>query len=307
MKKIFSYAIVFFLCCTFSVHADVLIGGVLKEGFAVYQSLYTSLKKEMAKQGCEMRIVTVGEEGAADEVKKSLELLGCKYVITIGKTATDAVKSSSFPGIFTFVEDPLKEGLVDNSGKPTGNLTGVSMTAEYSEQFKLLKSMFPSSNRIGVIYDPANSLSNIQKIYKVSEQLGFSLSESVITNPNDILSELQKLQPKIDFLFALPDSTIFNKSTLQNIFMFSLKNKMPIIGFSSGMSRGGAFLSLYPDYEDMAAQTAETMAEIIKGASPSSILMKSPRKVLFSLNQKFSKLLNINIKDEHLKKASEVF
>lgn len=306
MKKILSHVLAFFFCCTFSVQAEVLIGGVLKEGFAVYQSLYTSLKKEMAKMGYEMRIVTVGE-GTESEVKKSLDLLGCNYVITIGKTATDAVKSTSYTGLFTFVEDPVKDGLIDNSGKPLGNLSGISMTPDYTEQFKLLKSIFPASTKYGVIYDPANSLSTVQKIYKVSEQLGFTLTESVISNSNDILPELQKLQPKVDFLFALPDATVFNKNTLQNIFMFSLKNKLPIIGFSSGMSRGGAFLSLYPDYEDMAAQAAEMMVLIIKGTAPSSLPMANPRKVLFSVNQKFSKLLNVDVPNDYLKKANEIF
>lgn len=306
MKKILSCTLAFFFCCTLSIQAEILIGGVLKDGFVIYQSLYASLKKEMSKMGYEMCLVTAGDRNE-DEVKKSLELMGCTHVITIGKTATDAVKNTSFPGLFTFVEDPVKDGLIDNSGKPLGNLTGISMTPDYSEEFKLIKAMCPSSTRIGVIYDPSNSYTSMQKISKASEQMGFFLSESVILNPKDVLPELQKLHSKIDFLLALPDTTIFNKSTLQNIFMFSLKNKLPIIGFSSGMSRGGAFLSFYPDYEDMAAQASEIMVSIIKGTAPASLSLRTPRKIQFSVNQKFSKLLKIEIPDEFIEKASEIF
>jgi ABC-type uncharacterized transport system substrate-binding protein len=58
-------------------------------------------------------------------------------------------------------------------------------------------------------------------------------------------------------LLALPDSAVYNDSTIRNILLATYHRGIPLIGYSSGYVKAGALCAVYSTPEQIAAQAAQ--------------------------------------------------
>ena len=103
--------------------------------------------------------------GGADATRLSTwaaELIefGTDVILALGGPAASAVRQQtlSIPIVFVQVVDPVAAGFVTNLARPEGNITGFT-NFEFSvggKWLELLKECAPSSDRIAVVFDPAN-------------------------------------------------------------------------------------------------------------------------------------------------------
>jgi ABC-type uncharacterized transport system substrate-binding protein len=86
--------------------------------------------------------------------------LGPDVIFALGGPAASAVRQQtlSIPIVFVQVVDPVAAGFVTNLARPEGNITGFT-NFEFSiggKWLQLLKECAPRTDRIAVVFDPAN-------------------------------------------------------------------------------------------------------------------------------------------------------
>ena len=155
-----------------------------------------------------------------------------------------------------------------------------------------LGNVFPGKNRLGVIRNPARAWAfDLNTAGKASQQ-GFTVQIAECSQPEELLRSMLSLKGKVDFVLVLPDSSLYNSTTVKPLVLASLENRLPLVGFSASFVRSGAAIGVYPDFRDIGLQTAE-LAQNLLAKRLNHAVDEGPRKWTVALNQRALRLLGL--------------
>lgn len=115
-----------------------------------------------------------------------------------------------------------------------------------------------------------------------------------IDSGDSIIQAFRQASRNTDFVIAIPDANIYNKSNIKNILLTTYKAKTPLIGYSMALSRAGSLISVYTPAEQLGRQAAEWF---INGHKK---MTGAPKYFKVELNQNVAKSLNIKLKNKTL-------
>jgi len=173
------------------------------------------------------------------------------------------------------------------------NTAGVTLAVPPAEQFRSLQSLNPAVRRIGVVYDPTNPIS-APLVKQAADQvpgLGLTLVMGTANSPEDADKALDRLKGTIDALWIVPDTISASGRSL----LWAAHNHTPVIGLADTWVTAGALVALFPNYSDIGSQAAELAAKILRGVSPSSLVVRGPRRTLLWINENTARTLGITI------------
>lgn len=225
-----------------------------------------------------------------------------KIIITFGALAFDAATDS-------IGDIPIVAGIILNKEKimKHPNATGVVLEIPFDSQFAWMKKILPSVKNIGVLYNPDLNESRVIEASLKARELGLNLVGQPVPSPRNLPDALNKLANKVDVLWGINDSVIFNKKTAKNLLLFSFRNKIPFVGLSNAWVKAGAYYSLDRDYHGIGIQCAEIVKEILAGTAVGSIEPAFPRHITFSVNSRTAKIMNMKIDQSLLNHAETVY
>ena len=114
---------------------------------------------------------------AADLVNGKVDVIAA-----IGPPCASAAKkaTSTIPIVFTTGTDPVRDGLVTNLARPTGNLTGVSILAVQlvPKRLELLSELLPQARTFGLLVNPTNGYTEpmIRDVQEAARAKGVDIS-----------------------------------------------------------------------------------------------------------------------------------
>ena len=115
---------------------------------------------------------------AGELVRRQVAVIVCN-----GDAAADAkAATASIPIVFTTGEDPVRQGLVTNLGRPSGNLTGVTFFGGGvlgAKRVELLHGLVPKARAIAVLIDPNYGGSDAE--LREVEAVGRALGRQIVT------------------------------------------------------------------------------------------------------------------------------
>ena len=149
-----------------------------------------------------------------------------------------------------------------------------------------IRVVFPDISKIAVIRNPKHPESSEKARQAIS---GVNLRFVDCPGPSDLLPELRRLKGQVECVICMPDSTLYNKTTVEPLILSSLELRLPLIGFSSSFVRAGAALGVYPDFADIGRQTAELAERCLEGAG--AIREEWPQRTILAANQRVLHLL----------------
>lgn len=273
-----------------------------------YDLAVRSMRRILRDKGIDAQIqeylVPEDSQGKEDRIsdlrKKNPQLL-----VTLGSAATEKVSKTikDAPVLFCMVLNPLASGFIRSMNTSGNNLTGASLDIPTHIQFDALRSIVPNLKRIGVIYNPQETEKVVEQARKVAREMGLELFAVPIASEDKVPEALRAMERGVDALWSVADSTTFTSASMEPIFLYTLRNKLPFMGLSPAFVKAGALLALAIDYQEVGAQCGGLAAKLLAGESPSSLPITTPQKTVLHINLKTAETIGLKIPPERLKGA----
>ncbi|OJF91782.1 ABC transporter substrate-binding protein [Alkalibacterium sp. 20] len=199
------------------------------------------------------------------------------------------------PILFTAVTDPVDAGLVESNDAPGTNLTGTSDMVPIEEQIKLLLSIVPDAQTIGIIYNSSEPNSEIQANLAIEqlEAAGVSVQVSTVTTTNDVQQVLTSLASSVDALYIPTDNTL--ASTADTVGEIAMEYQMPVVAGSTDQVEAGGLATYGINYEALGRQTALMALEILENdASPETLAVEISDDLELFVNEEMAEALGID-------------
>jgi putative tryptophan/tyrosine transport system substrate-binding protein len=277
------------------------------------ESLRAGLRELGYVEGKNLVIESRWADGNYDRLPDlAIELVGLKVdlILTSGTPGTRAARSATatIPIIMVTSGDPVAFGLVASLARPGGNITGASnFSPELSaKRVELIKEAFPSTQRVGVLFNPDNSINdrNLPAMEQTSKALKLGLQKFAVRSADDIKnahSAMSKL--RVDAV-ALPEDDFLSLAK-DNVVELVSKQRLPSIG-RADFAEAGGIIGYAVNFFDLYRRAAIFVDKIVKGAKPGDLPVEQPRKFDFVINLKAAKQIGVTVQPNVLARADKV-
>ncbi|MFC2091661.1 ABC transporter substrate-binding protein [Elusimicrobiota bacterium] len=309
-------AVALFSLCLLEVYAEIAdineknVVIFTNKNMVPYQVALDGFKQKLQDQGVSIsaKMYDIGEENMyidTEKVKESNPDMIISFGIESTRMVFEAIED--VPVIFTMVLNPVQEGFISEANPTATNFTGVSLNIEPFLQLKKITEVTPSLKRIAIMYDPSKSEHIVKAAEKSAGSLGLKLIKVPISDGKEIETALNTLKITADAIWTIPDTTVYAGVYMKHILLFSIKNNIPLIGFSSSFVKAGALFGVYSDYADIGRQTADLSIKLLNGIPVSNIPVQSPAKVNIALNLGIAQRFGVKFSDKVINSAAQVF
>lgn len=137
------------------------------------------------------------------------------------------------------------------------NTYGISNELNPTVQLFTYKYIFPDIKNIGVIYNKTYSKEWVKLAKEIGEKLDINIITKSIKNPKYISDHLEKLLPKVDAFWLIPDPIVLeDKKAIDKIFSFCDQLNKPIFAYNELFVEQGATIAISPDIPTIGRQAA---------------------------------------------------
>ena len=241
-----------------------------------------------------------GEQSNCQTIASGFVNDGVDLIFAIGTQAaqSSAAATEDIPIVLTAVTDPASSGLVESNEAPGKNVTGTSDMNPVTDQIALVKQLVPDAETVGILYNSAESNSEIQAelAEAACEAEGLTAERLTISSTNEIQTVVTSAVGKIDVLYAPTDNMI--ASAMATVAMVANENGLPTIVGEPGMVANGGLATYGIDYESLGYQAGEMAAQILtEGADPAEtpIGYQDSSQCVFQVNVDTAEALGIDI------------
>jgi ABC-type uncharacterized transport system substrate-binding protein len=300
-----------------SGHARLLV--VLSDQSAAYEEVVEELRNKMTTAGD-------GQIGIDVRTAQNLEsadvsvLADPDLIVTVGLAAAQVVvareRALTTPPLtlcLLIQRDSFEQLLsAGENHVDVRRISAVFIDQPVSRQFDLIRIALPDRSRVGVILGPRSMLLKNELLEQASEH-GLTLNWTDVTEAKDLNRAFQKilclhtvrLSSEIincsalesDVVFALPDPVAFNSSTAYWVLLRTYRARVPVVGFSESLVKGGALLGLFSTVRQQAKQGAEIANRILAGERELPA-PQYPRYFTVRVNPSVAHSLGIQIEEE---------
>ena len=250
-------------------------------------------------QNEQSNLKTICQSFVADDVDIIVAITTPAAQVAMGET-------SEIPIVFSAVTDPVAAEVVSDMENPGGNVTGTSDAISVENILGLAEEITPGFKTIGALYNSSekNSVSAIESLKEYAAANDYEVIESAITSANEIQPAAQNLAKKCDIVFSPTDNTVASSiATANQVF---IESKVPFYVGADSMVKDGAFATYGVDYEYLGQQTAKMIIEIINGADPATMPVRTMDEMAIYINSQTAADLGIKIPASVLEKATDL-
>jgi ABC-type uncharacterized transport system substrate-binding protein len=108
-----------------------------------------------------------------------------------------------------------------------------------------------------------------------------------------MLEAIPALREKADVIWCLPDRSLFQPASVSALILASIRNHLPLVGFSEGFVKAGALLGFYADYRAVGLQAAETVLRFREGRAVRR--REAPQLIKTAINLRVQRVLGIDL------------
>jgi len=232
----------------------------------------------------------------------------CAIATPTAQSAYNAAMDAGIPVIYTAVTDPVAAELADKDGNPVGEVTGTSDKLPIEAQLQMMREMLPDAKKLGIMYTTSetNSVSAIAEYKELAPNYGFELVEKGITATADIPLAADDLLSQVDCITNITDNTVV--ASLPTILEKANEKNIPVFGSEIEQVKIGCLAAEGLDYIALGKQTGAMAAKVLKGeAKASELSFEIITEPGFYVNTKVAENLGINVADDMVESAVEVF
>ena len=235
-----------------------------------------------------------GDLEQGKQLARKIRAADFSLIVAVGLKAALAAKVEivDIPILYMMIPDPLKHRLIAD------NMTGMLLDIPPDRQFTIMRALLPTRQRIGVLYDPSKSLARFQDAVPQAANHNFQLQGFAVRSEKEIPQQLRALLSDSDVLWLIPDSTVLTDESVRFILESALSKQIPVIGFSSELTRIGALLSVSINYVQVGRETGLLAKRILDGEKVLPLKPAPIQRVRVTVNLKTARYLGITVPKE---------
>ena len=281
----------------------------------LYTAFYAGLDERGWVEGRNLLIegrYAAGRTERFAEFAAELAALDVEVIVALGGSqATQAAKqaTSKIPIVFASISNPIESGFITSFARPGGNVTGVSnQLGDLAEKFvELLLAFAPNLERVGLIWQPANSGSaqGQKDLDAAAPRLGLSVVSMISITPGDVervFATVRETRPQALIIHATP---ILGR-VYKEIAAFAIAERLPTITGNSTFAREGLLMSYGPDFAAQWRLAAHYADQLLRGAKAADLPVQQPTKFDLVLNLRTARAIGKEPPDTLLARADEV-
>ena len=204
--------------------------------------------------------------------------------------------------------DPVAKGYVQSLRRSGRNITGVVFREVEltSKRLQLLKEIAPSLKAATIFWDEL-SVDQWKEAQATAADVGLRIHGVKLDNaPYDFARAFAAVPAEFRgavIPLGSPRVALPERRTLPD---FALRERVPIIYFTSSYVDAGGLVSYGPNYPAMFARAADYADRIAKGAKPENLPIEQPTKFELVINLKTAKALGLRVPETLLSRADRV-
>jgi putative ABC transport system substrate-binding protein len=293
--------------------------GVLSPGSDMPNAMIAGLREGLKEAGyVEGRNVQVEYRWAEGRLERlpalAAELVALRpdvivSVVTPASLAAQAA-TTEVPIVMVGVGDPIGVGLIGSLARPGGNITGTATQQAdvVTKQVETIKQLDPSTSRIAVLWNPANTRFQslqLEQAKHAASASGLALQVLPASRPEEIEAAFAAVRNEAtrtllilaDPLFALHRHPLAERAA---------RERLTTICGSRDFSEAGCLISYGPSYFEASRRAADYVRKILQGARPGDLPVEQPTKFDLIINMKAANALRLPIPPTLLARADEV-
>lgn len=296
-KQRITWALCFFLAQWALAHCAAAqnIAIVVSEDTPTYMEIADAVRQWVNEQAAPgVKLFTIPAEGLVPGEREIFKADFYSLVVTVGARAASIVAELRIkpPVLNTLIPRALYDRLPQPDAR--GHSSAIYLDQPLSRQLELVRLVLPGKTRLGVV-SGQQSLYYWAELEREAKAKEFSLVAEMIESSNDLGPTLQRVFSQADFLFALPDAEVFNRTTVSKILLSSYHSRRPVIAFSAALVKSGALAAVFTSSEHLARHIAEL---ILKLQSDGNFVLPPPQYPMYwrvSVNRPLAQSLGLSI------------
>jgi putative ABC transport system substrate-binding protein len=176
-----------------------------------------------------------------------------------------------------------------------------------SKRTQLLKEAIPSAKRVAILWNPDNTLNELElkEATTTAEALSLTPLPAEIRVLDDIDGAFAAMaSQRADAALVLSSPLTFPNRP--RIVASALKARIPTVGALREYAQAGLLMSYGPSYADYCRRAATYVDQILKGAKPADLPVQLPTTFELVVNLKTAKALALEVPPMLLARANEV-
>ena len=243
---------------------------------------------------------------ALDLVRRQVAVIACNG------DAAAAAKSvtATIPIVFATGEDPVRQGLVTNLGRPDSNLTGVTFFSGGvlgEKRMELLHDLVPKAALVAVLADPnyGGAEADLQGAEAAGRVLGKQIMVEKAAGQAEFDAAFAKFAQAGAGALLVAGGSVYS-SQRQAIVALSARHALPTIYSNRAYVAAGGLISYSASVAGAYRQVGVYTGRILKGAKPTDLPVLLPVTLELVINLKTAKALGLDLPPSLLARADEV-
>jgi putative tryptophan/tyrosine transport system substrate-binding protein len=235
-----------------------------------------------------------GDLDRGKQLARKIRSTDSSLLVAVGLKAALAAKLEivDIPILYMMILDPLKHRLTSD------NMTGVLLEIPTDRQFKIMRTFLPTLRRIGTLYAPDKTATKLKEAEPRAIVHEFQLRGFPVENEKEVPQQLRALLSESEALWLIPDSTVLTDESIRFILESAVAKQIPVVGFSSELTRLGALLSMSIDYGEVGREAGRLAKRMVNGEQRLPLAPVTVQRIRITMNQKTARYLGITIPKE---------
>lgn len=250
-----------------------------------------------------------GDVGIAGQIARKFVGDAPDVIVAIATPSAQAAVAAArgrIPVIYSAVTDPVQAKLIDEPGKSTEMVTGVSDLTPVARHLELIKEVMPDAKTIGIIHNPgeANAVVLVDLAKAAAPALGLETVVASSPTSGDVLQAARSLVGKADAVYIPTDNTVI--SAIEAAIKVGEEAGMPIFAGDVDSVNRGAVAAAGFDYYDVGRQTGVLVAAVLEGKTPGELPVQGVEEMTLAINPAAALRMGVELPQSVLDRAATV-
>ncbi len=196
---------------------------------------------------------------------------GHPFTLAVGSRACEAIIASIASDERALCVFLPSQTFADLTATPKGQrlvaehrLSAIYLDQPLLRQMLLAQMLKPRMQTIGTVLGPGSDR-QATLFSETAYALGLTPLIGRLEDSENPVRELTPIIEESDVFLPLPDSSVFNRASAKWILYLTLRNRVPLVGFSASYAYAGAVVAVHSNVEQIAQQATEILNHRVAG------------------------------------------